>query len=108
MKVPHTDSAHKKKKKLPEPHNDILPAGLALSKTEEVDPLHEELSDFIDRQQIAYLMAITERTMDNKFGQFLKENFEDNMSQCDGNTFTVNARSTRAEGAPPAELQRER
>ena len=70
----------KKKKKLPEPHNDLLPAGLALSKTEEVDPLHEELSDFIDHQQIAYLKAITERIMDNEFEQFLKENFKDNMS----------------------------
>ena len=45
-----------------------------------MDPLHEELSDFIDRQQIAYLKAITERIMDNEFEQFLKENFKDNMS----------------------------
>ena len=32
----------KKKNKLPEPHKDLLPAELALSKIEEVDPLHEE------------------------------------------------------------------
>ena len=71
----------RRRRKLLEPHNDLLiTAGLALSKTEEVDPLHEVLSDVINRQQIAYLTAITERIMDNKFGQFVKENFEDNMS----------------------------
>ena len=51
-----------------------------MSKIEEVDPLHEELSNFINRQQIAYLTAITGRIMDNEFGEFLKENFEENMS----------------------------
>ena len=51
-----------------------------MSKIEEVDPLHEELSDFINRQQIVYLTAITGRIMDNEFGEFLKENFEENMS----------------------------
>ena len=52
-----------------------------MSKIEEVDPLHVELSDFINRQQIAYLTAITGRIiMDNEFGEFLKENFEENMS----------------------------
>ena len=70
----------KKKKKLPEPHKDLLPAELALSKIEEVDPLHEELSDFINRQQIAYSRRSRGRIMDNEFGEFLKENFEENMS----------------------------
>ena len=45
-----------------------------------MDPLHEELSDFINRQQITYLTAITERIMDKEFGDFLKENFEGKMS----------------------------
>ena len=69
---PTASSAGKKKT--------LLPAGLVPSKIEEMDPLHEELSDFINRQQIAYLTAITERIMDKEFGDFLKENFEEKMS----------------------------
>jgi hypothetical protein len=51
-----------------------------LDNNEEVDPLHGELSDFINRQQIAYLNAINDRIMDNKFGDFTK--FETSRERC--------------------------
>jgi hypothetical protein len=63
--------------------NSLLPAELALSKIEEVDPLHHELNDFINRQQYAYLGATEKIIMDKEFGEFLKNN-EEKMSNYAG------------------------
>ena len=63
--------------------NALLPAELALSKIEEVDPLHHELNDFINRQQYAYLGATEKIIMDKEFGEFLKNN-EEKMSNYAG------------------------
>jgi hypothetical protein len=58
----------------------LLPAELALSKTEEVDQLHGELDEVINRQAIAHLAAIEKHVMDQEFGTFLREGLEEKMS----------------------------
>ena len=63
----------------------LQPAGLALGKIEEMDPLHAELSEFLDRQQIAYLKAISSRIEDKEFEDFMKQgSFEEKMSNYAG------------------------
>jgi len=63
----------------------LLPAGLALGKIDEMDPLHAELSEFLDRQQIAYLKAMSSRIEDKEFGDFMKQSsFEEKMSNYAG------------------------
>ena len=58
----------------------LLPAERALSKLEEVDPLHEELDEVINRRAIAHLGAMRRHVMDNEFGTFLTEGLEEKMS----------------------------
>ena len=58
----------------------LLPAELALARTEEMDPLHQELNDFINRQQIAYLNATEKTIMDKEFQTFMGEHLEEKMS----------------------------
>ena len=56
-----------------------------MGKIDEMDPLHAELSEFIDRQQIAYLKAISNRIEDKEFGDFMKQSsFEEKMSNYAG------------------------
>jgi len=63
----------------------LQPAGLALGKIEEMDPLHAELSEVLDRQQIAYLKAISSRIEDKEFEDFMKQgSFEEKMSNYAG------------------------
>ena len=54
----------------------LLPAEEALSKLEEVDPLHEELDEVINRQAITHLGAIRRHVMDKEFETFLTESEE--------------------------------
>jgi len=55
-----------------------------LGKIEEMDPLHAELSEFLDRQQIAYLEAINSRIEDKQFGDFMKNDLKEKMSNYAG------------------------
>ena len=83
----HGDDEHPEKEipNVEEPRQNILqPAGLALGKIEEMDPLHAELSEFLDRQQIAYLEAINSRIEDKQFGDFMKNDFKEKMSNYAG------------------------
>ena len=56
-----------------------------MGKIEEMDPLHAELSEFLDRQQIAYLKAISSRIEDKEFEDFMKQgSCEEQMSNYAG------------------------
>jgi hypothetical protein len=72
--------SHRTVQRQQEGRPDLLPAGLALTKIDEIDPLHEELDEFITRQQLAYLEAMEQHVMDKGFGSFLSGDFEEKMS----------------------------